>query len=712
MLDPYSHRENAVRAHTGARILAKIQQKRLNSFKQGRINVRKEVRRQRRLRNNLEKMVFRRLSSLLPKHIRTQASIFKVSGSFSRNASNRQLENELFAVMSKHYRRIFMTVFKDNESRYEKINKSVDVTVFGRNRDIERLISVYNNDRNLYLANMTQSVTRNIQNVITKGRADGATLDQISKNIRNTAPIARRRAAAIARTETHNAASFAQHEYHGIIQNEYGVNMMKKWAATNDLRTRSAHSAVNGQTRAMDEAFDVGGAQMMHAGDPKGGAKNVINCRCVIIYVDADEIEEAVDTTAPSRKPVNDFGEQHPDEIKPNKESFKGDENISIVNRRAQPLNDVTHIRKGAFFHHSGTINMGSNYGRSGASYNSVWRHEKGHAFDYDTKFMSVMGDYAARAKFLNIGHDKLMRSKIKNAVDIESDKIRGVGSGKSTYISRFGISSFMAKQILDDRKLLRKRNNDIKKKRKNKDLEKNTTANDLKLGVSSKVVTKSREIEVLGEKRTITDDKTIWETNLSKAQFIKKWKSELDKSESILKYDDLKVLYGDDFLESAYDIAKLPNNMETSYFGTGKSFRDLSSWLTNLKYNNLGNGSDWLKSNFNYYLAKSQKSESIKDITNFSDLIGSITNNSVMDGHTKRYYSSFPKLATGLSDGHLTETFANFTCLLGSKNADTWRKVLAYHTPDSLKEYDEIMEALAKAKAIDEADVALMDLT
>tara|TARA_R100001510_G_scaffold47917_1_gene45430 strand:- start:894 stop:3032 length:2139 start_codon:yes stop_codon:yes gene_type:complete len=712
MLHPYSHRENAVRAHTRATILNVIQQKRLNSFKQGRINVRKEVRRQRRLRNNLEKMAFRRLSSLLPKHIRTQASIFKSSGTFSTVSSNRQLENNVFTVMKRHYRKIFITVFKDNEARYEKINKSVDVAVFGRNRDIERLIDVYNNDRNLFLANMTQSITRNIQNVITKGRADGLSLNQISRNIRNTAPIAKRRAAAIARTETHNAVSFAQHEYHGIVQNEYGVSMMKKWAATNDLRTRSAHSAVNGQTRAMDEPFDVGGAQMMHAGDPKGGAKNVINCRCVIIYVDADEIEEAVDTTAPSRKPVNDFGEQHPDEIKPNKESFKGDENISIVNRKSQPLNNVTHIRKGAFFNHSGTINMGSNYGRSGASYNSVWRHEKGHAFDYDTKLMSMLGSYAGRAKYINNDHDKLMRSKIKNAVDIESDKFRGVGSGESTYGGRFGISTFMAKQILDDRKLLRKRNNDIKKKRKNKDLEKDTRYNYFQLGVSPKLVTKTREIEVLGEKRTITDDKTIWDTNLSKTEFVKKWKSELDKSESILKYDDLKVLYGDDFLESAYDIAKLPNNMETSYFGTGKSFSDLSSWLTNLKYNNLGNGSDWLKSNFNYYLAKSQKSESIKDIVNFSDLIGSITNNSVMDGHAKSYYAKMPKLVTGLSDGHLTETFANFTCLLGSKNADLWRKVLAYHTPDSLKEYDEIMETLAKAKAIDEADVALMDLT
>ena len=104
-------------------------------------------------------------------------------------------------------------------------------------------------------------------------------------------PIARSRAAAIARTETHNAASFANHEYHNVVSQEYDIRMMKRWTATNDLRTRSAHSAVNGQTRPMDEPFNVDGTEMMHTGDPKGGAKNNVNCRCVIIYIDADEVD-------------------------------------------------------------------------------------------------------------------------------------------------------------------------------------------------------------------------------------------------------------------------------------------------------------------------------------------------------------------------------------------------------------------------------------
>ena len=64
------------------------------------------------------------------------------------------------------------------------------------------------------------------------------------------------------------------------------IKMMKKWVSTNDKRTRSAHVLANGQIVDMNEDFMVGGVPMEYAGDPKGGASNVINCRCVIIYAD------------------------------------------------------------------------------------------------------------------------------------------------------------------------------------------------------------------------------------------------------------------------------------------------------------------------------------------------------------------------------------------------------------------------------------------
>ena len=67
--------------------------------------------------------------------------------------------------------------------------------------------------------------------------------------------------------------------------------MLKKWVATNDARTRSTHSAASGQIVDMDEDFTVGGTPMGFAGDSRGGAKNVINCRCVIVYADERDME-------------------------------------------------------------------------------------------------------------------------------------------------------------------------------------------------------------------------------------------------------------------------------------------------------------------------------------------------------------------------------------------------------------------------------------
>ena len=113
------------------------------------------------------------------------------------------------------------------------------------------------------------------------------------------APISRARAALIARTETHNAASLAHDQYHGALSDELGISMKKRWLSTSDKRTRSAHMIAKGRfattgesaTVDMNEPFIVGGYPMMYAGDPNGRAANVINCRCVIIYVDSRDVD-------------------------------------------------------------------------------------------------------------------------------------------------------------------------------------------------------------------------------------------------------------------------------------------------------------------------------------------------------------------------------------------------------------------------------------
>ena len=65
--------------------------------------------------------------------------------------------------------------------------------------------------------------------------------------------------------------------------------MIKRWVSNADERTRPSHALANGQEVGIDDDFIIGGKKMSYAGDPKGGASEVINCRCVIVYTEPDD---------------------------------------------------------------------------------------------------------------------------------------------------------------------------------------------------------------------------------------------------------------------------------------------------------------------------------------------------------------------------------------------------------------------------------------
>jgi len=276
---------------TNLKIVHRNEHKGLRDFRQGRINTRKEFVRQNVIRRNLERLAFKQIRAVFSKFVNTQAYLIKEFNLYDVDTATRDLDAELLPVMYMHYKKVYRTIFSMNENNYDKIKKSEEALVFGRNMDIEDLIDIYNRNRLLYLTNISVSMAKRIERIITEGREEGLSLTQLAEKISDKVlPIGRSRAALIARTETHNAASFANHQYHEILKKDLDINMMKKWVATSDLRTRSAHIDANGQIRQMDEPFEVGGTAMMHAGDPNGGAKNNVNCRCVIVYADSQDI--------------------------------------------------------------------------------------------------------------------------------------------------------------------------------------------------------------------------------------------------------------------------------------------------------------------------------------------------------------------------------------------------------------------------------------
>ena len=268
-----------------------LARKQFRNLRRGRISALKEVRKQQRLRDNLEKQIFKRVTSLFRKFVRTKAYLYKEFGVFDLNTAIQDLNEELLPTMAQHYRKVFREIYRSANEVHDRGTKEDDVLVMGRSIDFEAVVSAYYSGRTLVLSGISQRIASRVNNIIKQGREDNLTLDQIARNISSkVVPITRTRAATIARTETHNAASFANHSYYQTVQTDLGLSMVKRWVSTGDARTRSAHSAANGQERPMEEDFIVGGTPMAYAGDPKGGAKNVINCRCVIIYADEQDV--------------------------------------------------------------------------------------------------------------------------------------------------------------------------------------------------------------------------------------------------------------------------------------------------------------------------------------------------------------------------------------------------------------------------------------
>ena len=200
--------------------------------------------------------------------------------------ANRNIDVKLRAVLEPHYRSVIdefglrILRYRKNESQFEALIRRyiVDFGAFA-------------------ITNIATTTRKRISQVITAGEADGKGVAVIGREIFEAmrGGFTKIRAATIARTETHNAASYANHE---VAKSLNIPELQKQWVAVNDPRTRSHHTAMNGVRVPMDEDFLVpyNGIEyrMSRPADPRGGAGNIINCRCTLIYVSPED--DVIDT--------------------------------------------------------------------------------------------------------------------------------------------------------------------------------------------------------------------------------------------------------------------------------------------------------------------------------------------------------------------------------------------------------------------------------
>lgn len=96
-------------------------------------------------------------------------------------------------------------------------------------------------------------------------------------------------------TRTMNAGSFAL----SMLLKSQGVKAQKRWLASLDMRTRSAHAGLDGVTIDVDEYFTIGSDRALHPGD-FDSVKNNVNCRCTVI----DVLPDFEPTSRTGRNPI------------------------------------------------------------------------------------------------------------------------------------------------------------------------------------------------------------------------------------------------------------------------------------------------------------------------------------------------------------------------------------------------------------------------
>lgn len=126
---------------------------------------------------------------------------------------------------------------------------------------------------------VNKTTKKKLKRIIQRGVEAGKTNALIAKDIRESSKkFNRNRAALIASTEVHSAAVAST----DIAVEQTGVDFRRDWGHSHDNRVRATHKVK--QSRPQGKPFNIGGEPLMYPGDPKGSAKNIIKCRCVVLY--------------------------------------------------------------------------------------------------------------------------------------------------------------------------------------------------------------------------------------------------------------------------------------------------------------------------------------------------------------------------------------------------------------------------------------------
>ncbi|WP_326811638.1 phage minor head protein [Streptomyces scopuliridis] len=166
-------------------------------------------------------------------------------------------------------------------------------------------VADYLNDAGNRLKRVPDEVYARIVVEIERGIREGRPIPDVTAEVQRIltasgSELWPNRARTVARTEVMgavNAGVFRSAQLDAEARGDMAP--MKVWLATEDTRTRPSHRAADGQRTLLGSPFEVGGAQLLFPGDPRGPAQEVIQCRCSLLPVVLGETLDWTDRQNP-----------------------------------------------------------------------------------------------------------------------------------------------------------------------------------------------------------------------------------------------------------------------------------------------------------------------------------------------------------------------------------------------------------------------------
>ena len=138
------------------------------------------------------------------------------------------------------------------------------------------------------IVDVTENIKEKFRELLLTANKNNYSTQQTAKLFQDNISVSRVRALRIARTEMTHASALGAEFATETIE---GLELYAVWIHSKVGNYRETHAAVNGKYVKKGEDFNVGGVKMKYPGDPRGGASEVVNCRCRVSYLTKEALQ-------------------------------------------------------------------------------------------------------------------------------------------------------------------------------------------------------------------------------------------------------------------------------------------------------------------------------------------------------------------------------------------------------------------------------------